>query len=1094
MSKQISRDPPPADLGRDDTAPLVEALHDERADVRVAVLDALLALPLGPDVWLEVGDYVRWVLQPGGDAPERDEIGARAARVPLRSIRKTLAAIANGDDPASGAAARSLASVGDGSALDPLLAELRAQGAGHTDAGRYLAMLDVSSAASQVEEAFAAATAAADDDAMWLALALARAGRDAPLRAFVATLETGAAPLPTLFWGDPAVARAALSSGPALPTSVATWLESVRDGRSGDAETFARILLEAGEPTIQAGLVADVDPVRVPGREATEAAAPAVASLLDPDGRLRDGWNDRVAALPPPDRTAVVSALVVALLEHAEDVFAGNVAVEAAHAYADDFVPDVSALAALAVGGSPVAEQAAWAASRGGARLLVASLAAGIADPGLRAEAVRFLARAARHLRRPGPLVLGGAPADTPAPAPELIEDMLMAGPPPAQPVGAEGPGEPAPPPQPAMPIPVPPPARTRGRATAPAPPHAMPPVAPTPVRTRGRATEPTSPPATPLPPAPAADPPPTAARSRRARVSVPRLSRARRPRAQPASQERVLQAEVSDTSDAAAPVPLRRGFRRGAWHRLVVTIGPEQATALPGVGPTFDEVLGPQEQDLLLDFVFNAIGAVPPDQALQLKDKVRLPVGGSAEVSFDFQLLSTLDEVRIELEVRMGQRTIQPATLVGPAADDPSTLPEASAIRLLRGRPLAHLSSAAARPPLDGVVSVGGGPATPAPVATVAQSDRISFFDTTRLKDATRGLELLLDTIVTDDRTVTQSLEDDAAQQGLFKLALRGAQLYEAVGAQIAEALGSDASRVQLLLRNDSVVMPLELAYDLGAPARGATLCPNWKKALASGTCDPTFHPTADDGNAAVVCPSGFWAISKIIERQLAPESLFSEAASSFDVAAHAELTPASDSLPLLDGAVLAASDRVPRPEFKALRETLEHTVGRSACATSWSGWRRGIKRTQASLLVLLSHTVKDDTGWALQIGKADNLYVAQVNAQYVSTAEPPRLIALLLGCETVENPEELQSFVARFRSNGASLVIGTVCGVLGERAPRVAEEIVRQLAAAAGSSSANTAGVVMQDVRRTLLARGELTALALAAYGDVDWRITRG
>jgi hypothetical protein len=101
--------------------------------------------------------------------------------------------------------------------------------------------------------------------------------------------------------------------------------------------------------------------------------------------------------------------------------------------------------------------------------------------------------------------------------------------------------------------------------------------------------------------------------------------------------------------------------------------------------------------------------------------------------------------------------------------------------------------------------------------------------------------------------------------------------------------------------------------------------------------------------------------------------------------------------------------------------------------------------------------------------------------------------LIALLLGCETTVN-DEFQSFVARFRSHGAPLVIGTVCGVLADRAPRVAGEIIRQFATAADRAKPKTAGVVMQDVRRKLLSRGELTALALAVYGDLDWRITRG
>lgn len=1053
MSEQTPRGDVPLALDRDEVSELVAALHDDRPDGRVAVLDALLALPLARDVWFDVGDYVRWALRSSDVVPERTAVVARAGLVPLRSIRLTLVTIAEAgtDDVAAPAAARSLAAVGDGAALGPLVAELETLGLDGTDAPAQLTRLDVSDASAAVEAAFEKALANRDEAALPLALALARAGRDDSLRSFVVALDRGDTDLPPLFWGDPEVARAALAGGPLLTTSARAWLTRARDTASADAGRVAGVLLDADEGPVQRPPIADVDPERVPSPAELAAARPVADALLEPDGRPRDGWDAQLAA-GPAERTALVSALVTRLLERAPDVFAGNAAVQVADAHASDFVPDVRALAALPAD-APGAEQAAWAASRGGARLLVAELAGGLADPARREETARFLARAGRHLRSAGPLFLGGAPAEEAAAPPELIDDMFMtAAEPPseAEPVGAEAPDE----------------------AGTPLPPSdAMP-----------------SPPTIPPPP-----PPPAASASGRpSRPRLPRLRRPRRPRATEKPPDRVLQAEVADATDAAAPVALRRGFRRGAWHRLTVSIGPEKTTALPGEGPTFEEVFGEQQADLLLDFVFNATGAVPPDQALQLKDKVRLPVGRSAEVSFDFQLLPALDEVRIQLEVRMGQRVIQPAVLTGPAADDPATLPSGSAIRLFRGTPLALPSSAAVRDPLDGVVSVGGTRADGAPLATVARSGEISFFDTTGLRDAVHGLELLLDSIVTDDRATPESLADDQAQAGLFKLALRGAQLYDAVGAEIVRTLGGAAERIQLLLRDDSVVMPLELVYDLGAPARGAILCSNWKKALSSGACDQSFHPSADDGNAAVVCPSGFWAVTKTIERQVAPESLFSEAASSFDVAARTEMAGPGDPLPVLKGAVLAASDRVAGADVERLARVIGDRVGRSATAATWSGWRRGVKRTHASLLVLLSHTVRDDTGWALQIGEAENLYVAQVNAAYVSTADPPRLIALLLGCETVENPEELQSFVARFRAGGASLVVGTVCGVLGDRAPGVAEELVRRFATAAGRTRPQTAGAVIQDARRALLARGELTALALAAYGDIDWRIT--
>jgi hypothetical protein len=909
-------DPPDSYLERDEVAPLLDALHDLRPDVRVGVLDSLLALPLAPESWLEVGEYVRWALQADSGAPERHEVVARAGRVPLISVREALRLIARSDDPAAPAAARSLAEAGDDAALEPLLAELDPSTREPSDAARYLAMIDVTPVAGDVEHAFTEAMRTGDEGAFWAALSLARAGEDTPLRTYFDALESGATELPTIFWGNPWAARNELAPGPPLPASFVSWLTSFGDAPDSrsDVNVVASALIEADQTPPTPGPVADIDPSRVPTAGAIAAAAPLVASLVTPGGDLHGDWEGVVAALIPRDRVAVISALVTTLLTRAQDFVASNAAVRVAYDHSGDFVPDVRALAALDTEDGDVREQTAWAASRGGARLLVASVADNLASSDSRPEAVQFLSRAATYVGMPGPLFRGAGPVGPLPPPLELLDDTSM-----AEPIE-----EPAMEEAELMDDDMP-----WGDAALAEPSESSEEEFPPPE------------PAAVLPGQPISPPP-----------------------------ERFLQAEVFDTSESDTPVRLSRGFRRGAWHSLVVYVGPERTTALPSQGPSFDAVFGPQEGDLLLEFAFIATGFVHEDHELQF-EKVRLPVGGSAEAAFDFQLLPELDEVRIELEVRVHGRVIQPATLVGLGADDPATLPDYAVIRLLRGRPIANPDSAQSRAPLDGAVSVLGARSDASPVATVIAQDRIHYLNTNALKDATRRFEKLLDSIVTD-RDAPRSLADQPAVRQLFQLAVRGAQLYDAVGAEIVKTLGTKASRIQLLLRDDSVTIPLELAYDLGAPASRATICSNWKAALAHGECDSRFHPKAADGNLAVVCPAGFWALSKTIERQVASPSLFTEHASSFDAAARAELSSESDDLPLRGGAVFAASDLVPRTEFRRLCKTLNTRVGLATCTSSWSDWRRGIESVN-SILVLLSHTVRDDTGWALQVGPVD-------------------------------------------------------------------------------------------------------------------------
>ena len=100
---------------------------------------------------------------------------------------------------------------------------------------------------------------------------------------------------------------------------------------------------------------------------------------------------------------------------------------------------------------------------------------------------------------------------------------------------------------------------------------------------------------------------------------------------------------------------------------------------------------------------------------------------------------------------------------------------------------------------------------------------------------------------------------------------------------------------------------------------------------------------------------------------------------------------------------------------------------------------------------------------------------------------------IVLLLGCETAVT-DELQSFVSIFQGLGAALVVGTTASVLGERAATVAQEIAKEIANAAKGREPVAAGDLITSLRRKLLAKGELTALCLTAFGDAGWKLGGG
>jgi hypothetical protein len=204
----------------------------------------------------------------------------------------------------------------------------------------------------------------------------------------------------------------------------------------------------------------------------------------------------------------------------------------------------------------------------------------------------------------------------------------------------------------------------------------------------------------------------------------------------------------------------------------------------------------------------------------------------------------------------------------------------------------------------------------------------------------------------------------------------------------------------------------------------------------------------------------------------------------------------PTSDrrSLSAPSAALFAASDRVDAVkagQIEAVRDTLATIDADASYVDTWDGWVETVRQRAPSLLVLLSHTKDEQSQLALEVGAGDLCLVTQVDANYVSGNEDARPIVLLLGCETAVTDFGLQTFVSKFQTVGAALVVGTVASVLGQRAAAVAQTIATEFAATAKRTEPIAAGDLMLELRRKLLAAGELTALCLTAFGDADWEL---
>jgi hypothetical protein len=321
-------------------------------------------------------------------------------------------------------------------------------------------------------------------------------------------------------------------------------------------------------------------------------------------------------------------------------------------------------------------------------------------------------------------------------------------------------------------------------------------------------------------------------------------------------------------------------------------------------------------------------------------------------------------------------------------------------------------------------------------------------------------------------------------------------------IGKELEKALAGRAlSRIQIVQTDRVDFVPLEFVYELPTPSEDADLCEGWIERLQSGEarCPDTNHPPADlPGQVKKVCPLGFWALTRIIERQVVkPKDVRSKDGFSIRI----NPTPAQSRLAAVGSAVFAFSNKLDAGvpgQSEALGKTLNGVTGdRASTVSTWKEWASAVQKERPTLLVLLSHTVDHQHMNALEIGADDGtgsrIKLIELVPEFVKADSSDTPVVLLLGCDTAVERNDFRSFLAQFLDCGAAVVVGTIAPVLGEHAAPVAQALIKELAAAMTPDQGNgrTFGDLMLDVRQRLLMEGELTALCMTSFGDADWGV---
>lgn len=583
----------------------------------------------------------------------------------------------------------------------------------------------------------------------------------------------------------------------------------------------------------------------------------------------------------------------------------------------------------------------------------------------------------------------------------------------------------------------------------------------------------------------------------RRRAPSVRRGTGAVKAKAASQKQEpRWILARVFDQSAKPPKRPPKKpttAFRADAKHEIQVIIGAEQPDWLVARGrdasQSIDNMLPKGTHELTVVFFL-------PDSGTQT-GKLILPPSGptSKPVKFRFGVGPVGSRIEALISIVHRGRVLQTAMLSGLAVADPLTAPEEAQISLRLQVVVPGFEDLDRREAFDVALVAANGTSKSAVAAGVIHSEdgrgKTLYFKQPRIDKAARSIRAVLEDVVTDE-SLKKKLDTEAARGLLWNLAQDGRILYESIGARLEKELaGRDLSRLQLVQADPSAFIPIEFIYDLPAPANGAPLCKNWKAALTGQPCTTNHHKVDALGHLEVVCPSGFWSVSKVIERQIL-EDLSAEEMEKSDFAVRAEPSAARPSLPPMGSALFAWSEildnSVAGTSADLIKSLGRATKRKAAPVKTWLKWAEAIEKRHPALLVLLSHTVDD----ALEIGPEDSgerATVAQINGKFVKSLSQDAPIVFLLGCDTAVADDKLVSFVGRFRDQGAALVVGTITPVLGEHSAAVVKAVVAKLAQKRAKPV--SFGELMRDARRELLLKGELTALCATSFGDASWLV---
>jgi hypothetical protein len=414
-----------------------------------------------------------------------------------------------------------------------------------------------------------------------------------------------------------------------------------------------------------------------------------------------------------------------------------------------------------------------------------------------------------------------------------------------------------------------------------------------------------------------------------------------------------------------------------------------------------------------------------------------------------------------VYIEVRYQGRVIQSATLAGTPFDLSIDVSEPAAT--LGGRGAAQGS----------ITLVDGSQGTP----TVLDLDTdVGSVNEGQISEATKDLRSQLHAAFVDPPA---SLAEAAGP--LTKLAVRGRILYDVLAGPAGFYHDADDwIHVNAFSKND---VPIELIYWHPMPSsdESVPICP---EALTGAT--RCAGDCAHRNDADVVCPFGFWATSKVIERRRHVRERMSSLP-----ALQRKVTPTRSSVV----GVSLKADEVDTTSSVRIIQALGQAVASASVVKSWKELEIAAT-AHPGLLVLVTHTIDPDGGKGLGTSLELNGDVRPLHRIGDAAINPgrqqPGPVVLALGCDTNTITAGFTDLVVNLHNARAEVVLSALSPIPGKGVADFLEQFLPLLKASVTAPGTHRFGAVMLAARRATIAKGDLMALALSASGDAEVELT--